>query len=145
MLWSGDSACGQGNGFFVSWSRRNGTGSCVSNGAIGIHRLSGFTSGTHTYKLVKQADGSVKGYIDGGLVTTVLASGVGCWTSGFAYAFVSTAAWDPGDQQGGSPSNHALTTNFLMNGGERGYLCGTNGIYHCTNDSVSQAQIWTER
>jgi hypothetical protein len=141
--WSGDTACGQGHGYFVSWSRRNGTESCVSNGAIGIHRLSGFVDATHTYKLVKQADGSVNGYIDGALVTTVLASAVACWAStGWKYSHVSTAAWDPGDQQGGAAANPVLITNYLDGGVNRGYLCGDIGVYRCT-ETASQAQIWT--
>lgn len=141
--WSGDSGCGLGNGYFVSWSRRNGTESCVSNGAIGIHRLSGFTDATHNYKLIKQSDGSVKGYIDGSLVTTVLASGVGCWAStGFKHSRVSTAAWDPGDQQGGAAALPVLVTNYLSGGINRGYVCGNVGVYRCTY-TTSQAQIWT--
>jgi hypothetical protein len=149
-LWSGDSACGLGHGYFVSWSRRADAG-CGSTAAIGIHRLGPVTTGYHSFKIDIQADESVKFLLDGSTVYTLASSATACWNRRSTVAGSGrSTAWDPGDQIGGVSSDYVNFSGFSVNGltGEGGCFDteydGPTATYHCTDTGIRAWGFWTQ-
>jgi hypothetical protein len=147
--WSGDSACGLGHGYFVSWSRRADSG-CSSTAAIGIHRLGAVTTGFHTFKIDIQSDESVKFLLDGSTVYTLASSATACWNRRSSVVGSSrSTAWDPGDQIGGDSSNYVAINGLIVNGADHINGCyddvvgGPTTNYHCTQ-SGQNFGLWTQ-
>jgi len=144
--WSGDSACGLGHGYFVSWSRNDSYPGCVGSDANGIHRLGATTSGFHTFKIDIQSDGSVQFRRDGSLVYTLGSTSTGCWNrSGDVHAAAYSTAWDHGDQIAGSTGSHESVDAFSVNGGTAATTCDFTSIdsYRCADTGSRDIDLWT--
>lgn len=144
--WSGDSACGLGHGYFVSWSRNDSYAGCAGSDASGIHRLGATTSGFHTFKIDIQSDGSVQFRRDGSLVYTLGSTSTGCWNrSGDVHAAAYSTAWDPGDQIAGSTGSHESVDAFSVNGGSAATTCDFTSIdsYRCADTGSRDIDLWT--
>lgn len=146
-VWSGDTTCNSGLGYeaFLAWGRYDDGSMCTSQDANGLTALGNY-SGTPTYKLVRQSDGSVKAYINGSLKYTLPASATSCWNGSSAVqARAQATAWDPGDTIGGSSSNKLEINNLKGNGVTAANTCiaTTNGDYRCQDTGSDDIAVWT--
>jgi hypothetical protein len=148
--WSGDSACGLGHGYFVSWSRNDANSGCAGSDANGITRLSGVTNGFHDFEIDVQSDGSVQFRRDDALVYTLASSATGCWNRDnnideHVRAAAYSTAWDPGDQIGGSVGDTVRTNAFSVNDGTASTTCAFTVVdsYRCSDTGARDIAVWT--
>lgn len=144
--WSGDSACGQGLGYFISWSRNDSHSGCSGSDAIGIHRLGTPSSGFHTLKIDVLSSGAVEFRRSGTLLYSLSASATGCWNQDTDITGTAlSTAWDPGDQIGGSVTNHVQIDTFSVNGGTASTTCNLTTLdsYRCSDTGARDIDLWT--